>query len=103
MCTEDVLPELDHRLASTVERVLDDAVDWTLDDVDDGYRLGVPDRTLRITPRAGPEESFRWVISLQADGATVSKFGPFAAVDDVVEQVAVVLDADVQYTVCCDG
>ncbi|MFC7115356.1 hypothetical protein ACFQH2_10925 [Natronoarchaeum sp. GCM10025703] len=103
MGTEDVLPDLDHRLARTVERVLDDAVDWTLDDVDDGYRLVAPDRTLLITRRAGPKESVRWVISLRADGATVSKFGPFASVDDVADQVKTVLDADVQYTVCCDG
>jgi hypothetical protein len=58
---------------------------------------------LDISQRDGPAETARWVLTLQADGAIVSKFGPYESTEDLVDQLKTVLTSDVFYTVCCDG
>jgi hypothetical protein len=65
--------------------------------------VDLPDRRLVVRHRDGPDGGDRWTVELAADGATVSKFGPFESVAASVAQVETLLEGDVQYTVCCDG
>ena len=44
-----------------------------------------------------------WTVEPAADGATVSKFGPFEAVGDLTDRIDTLLESEVRYTVCCDG
>jgi len=69
----------------------------------DGYRLSLDDRELEIDCHDGPEEAVHWVLTLRADGETVSKFGPYESTAKLVDQLETVLTSDVFYTVCCDG
>jgi hypothetical protein len=75
----------------------------TIDDGPTGALIHLPDRTLRVERRAGPEGGRRWTLALRVDGATVSKCGPFASPEALAERVATLQDAAVGYTVCCDG
>ncbi|MBO4248840.1 hypothetical protein IL252_13530 [Halomicrobium sp. IBSBa] len=71
---------------------------------DDGHcRLAFPDRTLVVERRHGPAGTPVWTLALRADGETVSKFGPLETTTAVLERIAALVDADVRYTVCCDG
>jgi hypothetical protein len=89
-------------LRSRVTAALDGG-DWTLDDESAGLRVRLSDRTLIVERRDGPEGGHHWSLTLRADGATVSKYGPFESVDALTERVATLQDAEVRYTVCCDG
>jgi hypothetical protein len=90
-------------LRSRVAAALD-GDEWTLDDgTTAALRVGLPDRTLIVERRDGPEGGRRWSLTLRADGATVSKFGPFESVVALVERVATLQNATIRYTVCCDG
>lgn len=81
-----------------------DGDDWTLDAGSTAeLRIGLPDRTLIVEQRDGPAGVCHWGLTLRADGATVSKFGPFESVGALAERVAALQDAEVRYTVCCDG
>jgi hypothetical protein len=78
--------------------------EWTVSrDGPAGATLSLPDRTLVVRHRDGPEGAERWTVDLAAGGATVSKFGPFESVPEAVERVESLLEGDVSYTVCCDG
>lgn len=70
---------------------------------DDRVVIGQNDRRVVVTPRDGPGGRTAWTVSVQVDGATVSKFGPFHSYDATRTRVRTLLDADVGYTVCCDG
>lgn len=96
----------DSQLASRVRATLNETLDgdmWTLSSTADGYQLTLSDRVLRFSAHDAPAETTRWVLTLVADGETVSKFGPYAATEPLVEQLRSVLESDVLYTVCCDG
>ncbi len=78
--------------------------EWTVStDGTVGATVDLPDRTLVVRHRDGPAGGDRWTVELAADGATVSKFGPFESVAASIERVESLLSGDVQYTVCCDG
>ncbi|ACV47560.1 MULTISPECIES: hypothetical protein [Halomicrobium] len=71
---------------------------------DEGHcRLAFPDRTLVVERRHEPAKAPAWTLVLRADGETVSKFGPLETTTAVLERIAALVDADVRYTVCCDG
>ena len=89
------------RIAATVDARLDDDAEWTVSEGPLAVRL--PDRRLLVRRHDGPEGADHWTLALEADGATVSKFGPFDSVGALTEQIRSLLDADVAYTVCCDG
>jgi hypothetical protein len=95
-------PAIEQRLVTMVSETLDGDVDLTVEERD-GWRLVLADRVIDINQRDGPEETVRWVLTLEADGAIVSKFGPYESTDDLIEQLRTVLMSDVLYTVCCDG
>ena len=99
----DSPPAVTQQLTAVVDETLDGDVDWEIEESNDGCRLVLSDRILEINHRKGPTETIRWVLSLQADGDTVSKFGPYESVDGLCEQLQTVLTSDVFYTVCCDG
>jgi hypothetical protein len=96
-------PAIEQRLRTVASETLDGDVDWTVEQTSDGWRLALPDRVLDISQCDGPTETVRWVLTLEADGAIVSKFGPYESTDDLVDQLKTVLTSDVFYTVCCDG
>lgn len=92
------------RLDATVSDRLAEDAEWTLQrDPPDRVTLSLPDRTLVVHRRDGPDGVDHWTLELVADGAIVSKFGPFDTVGAVCDQVRSLLDSDVRYTVCCDG
>lgn len=91
------------RLRTTVDETLDADGVWTLSSSAADIRLTLPDRTLTVSEHDAPDGTTRWVLSLSANGETVSKFGPYDSVDALVDQLRTVLKADVGYTVCCDG
>lgn len=99
----DSSPAVAQQLTTVVDETLDADVDWTVEATTDGWRLTLSDRVLDISQRDGPDETVRWVLSLQADGAIVSKFGPYESIAGLCEQIQTVLTSDVFYTVCCDG
>lgn len=99
MASETVPESLRSRVAAAL-----DGDDWTLDAGSTAeLRIGLPDRTLIVEQREGPAGASHWDLTLRADGATVSKFGPFESVGALAERVATLQDAAVRYTVCCDG
>lgn len=92
------------RLRSVVASQFGDPDEWTVESASpDRVTVRLPDRTLDIRRRDGPDGADHWTIALLADGDTVSKFGPFSSVDGLSGQVRSLLDSDVRYTVCCDG
>jgi len=92
------------RVEETVRARLAEDADWTIDDGAGGdLTVTLPDRELVVHRRAGPDGADRWTLELAADGATVSKFGPFESVGTVTDRVGALLDCEVRYTVCCDG
>lgn len=82
---------------------LPESTEWTLTETTEGYRLTLVDRTLTITALDGPGETSHWVLACSVDGETVSKFGPYTAIDALSEQLRVVVTSENFYTVCCDG
>ncbi len=94
---------VEKQVRSTVEETLDSAVGWTLAGTSDGYRISLDDRELAISQHEGPEDAVHWVLTLRADGETVSKFGPYESTEKLVDQLETVLTSNVFYTVCCDG
>ena len=89
------------QLITAAGAVFDDC-EWSLDGGDTQYRLVVPDRTLVVERRPGPDADPRWAIAVRADGETVTKSGPFTD-EELSAEVRALLDAEVTYTVCCDG
>ncbi|WP_336337439.1 hypothetical protein [Haloarcula brevis] len=92
---------LRRRLEASLERTLAESAPWEIP-TDDPLVVRLPDRELAVERADGPD-GHRWTVALRADGAVVSKFGPFETVDAVVERVESLLDSEVRYTVCCDG
>lgn len=91
------------RLEATVSDQFD-ADAWAVEtDPPDRVTVQLPDRKLAVHRRDGPDGVAHWTLELAADGATVSKFGPFDKIEDLLEKVTALLDSDVFYTVCCDG
>jgi len=91
------------RLREHVEPVLE-GDDWEcVDESPDRLRVEGSDRTLVVDRHDGPGRESRWSLTLQADGATVSKFGRFESLDEVRAQVSALQGTEVRYTVCCDG
>ncbi|WP_324663248.1 hypothetical protein [Haloarcula sediminis] len=91
-------------LETAVADRLSEGADWSVTgDAGDCVTVSLPDRRLLARRRDGPDGADHWTLELAADGATVSKFGPFETVGEVTEQVRTLLDSDVRYTVCCDG
>ena len=96
--------ELRAGLEAAVADRLGDATDWTVNgDAPDRVTVSLPDRRLVVRHRDGPEGADHWTLELAADGATVSKFGPFGSVEELTERAGTLLDGEVRYTVCCDG
>lgn len=95
-------PTIEARLQAVLAETLD-STDWTLTETTDGYRIDLIDRTITVDAHETPAETIHWVLTLRADGKTVSKFGPYADTATLAEQLCTVLDSDVLYTVCCDG
>ena len=92
------------RLETTVADHLGERVEWTVESTGaDRVTVTLPDRQLVAGRRDGPDSVDHWTLELAANGATVSKFGPFETVDDLAERVGTLLDSEVRYTVCCDG
>ncbi|MFC6756183.1 MULTISPECIES: hypothetical protein [Haloarcula] len=91
------------RLESTVEARLAEGTDWGVSGDADRATVSLPDRRLVVHRRDGPEGVDHWTVELAADGATVSKFGPFESVEALTDRVRTLLDSEVRYTVCCDG
>jgi len=94
---------VEEQVRTTVDETLEGTVSWTLTETADGYRLSLDDRELEIDYHDGPEEAVHWVLTLRADGETVSKFGPYESTEKLADQLETVLTSDVFYTVCCDG
>jgi len=101
--TVDIQFAVQKRLTTIVSETLDEGVDWMLDETREGYQITLADRVLEVEQRDGPAESAHWIITLQADGQTVSKFGPYESTGELEAQLRTVLTSDVFYTVCCDG
>jgi len=101
--TVDTQPAVKNRLHTLVGETLDESVDWTLSETSEGYRIALADRVLEVKQRDGSAESTHWFMTLQADGETVSKFGPYESTDELEAQLGTVMTSDVFYTVCCDG
>ena len=101
--TVDTPTTFTQRLTTIVDETLGEDVDWTFTKADDGYRITLVDRILDLEQRDGPAESVHWIITLQADGETVSKFGPYESTAELGDQLTTVLTSDAFYTVCCDG
>jgi len=104
--TEDVTAggELRVGLETTVADRLSDRREWTVESTGaDRVVVSLADRRLVVRRRDGPDGVDHWTLELTADGATLSKFGPFETVEGVTEQVRTLLDSEVRYTVCCDG
>jgi hypothetical protein len=94
---------VEEQVRTTVDETVDATVSWTLAETADGYRISLDDRELEIDHHDGPEEAVHWVLTLRADGETVSKFGPYGSTEELLDQLETVLTSDVFYTVCCDG
>jgi hypothetical protein len=96
-------PDLADHLETAVEGTLTETVEWTFDESDGEYRLGLPDRQIVVSPRDSPDDGVYWTITLHSNGKIVSKFGPYESVESLLEQIETIVTTDVQYTVCCDG
>ena len=83
--TVDTQPAVKNRLRTLVGETLGKIGDWTHAEPSEGSPIAL-------------EEG-----ALQADGETVSKFGPYESTDELEAQLGTVLTSDVFYTVCCDG
>lgn len=92
---------LGRRLETALEGALADSVSWTVT-TDCPVIARLPDREIAFERAVGPD-GHRWTVVLRADGSVVSKFGQFETIDSVVTQVQSLVNADVRYTVCCDG
>ena len=96
--------ELRARLETAVTERLGGSDEWAVESAAvDRLTVSLPDRRLIVRRRNGPEGVDHWTLELAADGATVSKFGPFETVAALTDRVGTLLDSDVRYTVCCDG
>jgi len=96
--------DLHARLEATVAERLGDRGDWTVESpAADRVVVSLTDRRLVVRRRDGPGGVDHWTLELAADGATVSKFGPFETRDDLTGRVGTLLDSEIRYTVCCDG
>ena len=95
----DLLAALD----ATVADRLGEGDEWAVAGDAAGVTVTLPDRRLVVRRRDGPDGVDHWTLELAAEGATVSKFGPFDSIDGLVERARTLLDSDVRYTVCCDG
>jgi len=96
--------DLAARLETAVADRLGDGVEWEVTaETADCTAVSLPDRRLVARRRDGPDGIDHWTLELAADGATVSKFGPFETVDGLTERVGTLLESEVRYTVCCDG
>jgi len=95
--------DLATRMETAVAERLDDSVEWAVSGGADRVTVTLPDRRLVARRRDGPEDVDHWTLELAADGATVSKFGPFESVEGLTERMRTLLDSEVRYTVCCDG
>lgn len=84
-------------LATRLTSELDVSVGWT----DDELMIDRNDHRIVVASRDDTREA--WTVVVRADGATVSKFGPFHDDNAVCDQVRELLDTEVGYTVCCDG
>ena len=92
---------LGRRLETALGSALDDSTSWAI--TADGQVVArLPDREIAFERADGPD-GHRWTVVLRADGSVVSKFGQFETIDSVVTQVQSLVNADVRYTVCCDG
>jgi hypothetical protein len=100
---DGISPDVRARVESTVATGVADDTDRTVTLSPDCLRVELPDRTLLARRRDGPDGVDHWTLELAADGATVSKFGPFDGVAALCDRLAELLDSDVGYTVCCDG
>jgi hypothetical protein len=98
---EELTAGLRRRLESEIEDTHPDSASWQIT-VDGPITVRLPDRELTVEGADGPD-GVRWTVVLRSDGAVVSKFGQFDTLDAVVEKVRSLLDAEVRYTVCCDG
>ncbi|KAA9408634.1 hypothetical protein EGO51_02165 [Haloarcula hispanica] len=98
---DEPMPRLARRLETVLESALADSVSWTVT-TDGPVVARLPDREFAFERNDSPD-GYRWTVVLRADGAVVSKFGPFETVDGVVEQVESLVHSEVRYTVCCDG
>lgn len=78
-------------------------LDAVVERTDDGAIVRRDDRRIVVTSRDGPDGAAAWTVAVRADGATVTKFGPFENADAVRDRVRTLLDAEIGYTVCCDG
>jgi len=96
--------ELRARLETTVTERLGGSDEWAVESAAvDRLTVSLPDRRLIVQRRDGPGGVDHWTLELAADGATVSKFGPFETPDGLTERVGTLLESEVRYTVCCDG
>jgi len=96
--------ELAARLETAVMERLGEREEWAVStDATDRVTVSLPDRRLVVRRRDGPDGVDHWTLELAADGATVSKFGPFDSVGGLTDRVETLLDSEVRYTVCCDG
>lgn len=95
--------ELTARIETAVAERLGDGVEWVVSGDADRVTVSLPDRRLVVRRRDGPSGVDHWTLELAADGATVSKFGPFESDETLTERVGRLLDSEVRYTVCCDG
>jgi len=96
--------DLAGRLETAVADRLDERVEWDITvETTDCTTVSLPDRRLVVRRRDGPDGIDHWTLELAADGATVSKFGPFETPDGLTERVGTLLESEVRYTVCCDG
>ncbi|WP_262175483.1 hypothetical protein [Haloarcula laminariae] len=96
--------ELNTAVETAVAERVGESGEWAVSaDTADRVSVTLPDRELVVRRRDGPDGADHWTVELAADGATVSKSGPFETVAGVTERVRTLLDSDVRYTVCCDG
>jgi len=101
---QDATATLREQIDETLAARLDTDTEWTVaKESPDSVTVSLPDRTLVVHRRDGPDGADHWTLDLVADAAIVSKFGPFDDVEAVCENLQSVLEGDVRYTVCCDG
>lgn len=103
MSVETDEQDLPAELHATVEAAVGSNADPAIEQTADGYRLVLPDRTVVLDQRDGPEGTVAWEFSLLTDGAVVSKHGRYESVAELLGELRTVLSAPVEYTVCCDG
>ena len=67
------------------------------------YRLSVPDRTVVVSGRRGPDGTDVWTLTLQSDGEIGGKFVPLETAAAVLDGIHALADGAVRDTVCCGG